>query len=224
MANKIKLAGTTANAFQIGLQGVTLNAAPATSAYQLNLPANVGSSNQYLKTDGTGNLSWATVSGGSGTPGGANTQIQFNDDSAFGGSAAFTFDKTTNAITATGNITASYFSGNGALLSSIVGANVTGTVANATYATSAGSATTATSAITAGTVTTNAQPNITSIGTLTTLSITGIANLGSVSNVKIIGGLNTQVLTTDGTGNLTWTTPTSGGGGESLSPFLLMGA
>ena len=49
-----------------------------------------------------------------------------------------------------GTIQASLFSGNGASLSSLPGANVTGTVANATYATSAGSATTATTATNAG--------------------------------------------------------------------------
>ena len=56
-------------------------------------------------------------------------------------------------------------SGNGSALSSITGANVTGTVANATYAVSAGSATTAV------TVTANSQPNITSTGNLVNLTI-----------------------------------------------------
>jgi hypothetical protein len=86
---------------------------------------------------------------------------------------------------------------------SVAGANVSGTVANATFATSAGSATTATtaatansvaganvtgtvanatfatsaasatSATTAGTVTTAAQSNITSVGILTSMSSTG---------------------------------------------------
>ncbi len=70
-----------------------------------------------------------------------------------------------------GNVaTANYFSGNGSLLTSITGANVTGYVP---LATSANTATSATSATTAGTVTTAAQPNITSVGTLTSLSVTG---------------------------------------------------
>ena len=81
------------------------------------------------------------------------------------------------------------FSGNGAGLTSIPGANVTGTVANATYATSAGSAgsattaSTATSATTAGTVTTNAQPNITSTGTLTSLAVTGNITAGNITAI-----------------------------------------
>ena len=78
--------------------------------------------------------------------------------------------RTAGLISATGNITGNYILGNGSLLTSLTGANVSGTVANATYATSAGSATSAT---TAATVTTAAQPNITSVGTLTSLSSSG---------------------------------------------------
>jgi hypothetical protein len=37
--------------------------------------------------------------GGNGTPGGADTQIQFNDNGAFGGNSGFTFDKTTGIFT-----------------------------------------------------------------------------------------------------------------------------
>jgi hypothetical protein len=71
-----------------------------------------------LTTDGTGNLSWAAA-GGTAAPGGANTEIQFNDAGVLGGSAAFTFNKTSNVITASGNIAANYFLGNGALLTGI---------------------------------------------------------------------------------------------------------
>jgi hypothetical protein len=80
-------------------------------------------------------------------------------------------------------------SGNGSSLTSITGANVTGTVANATYATSAGSATTA------GTVTTAAQPNITSTGTLTTLSVSGNSNVGN------LGATGVFATTLSATGN-----------------------
>ena len=88
--------------------------------------------------------------------------------------------RTVGIISATGNITtAGYFIGNGSVLASIAGANVTGTVANATYAISAGSATTA------GTVTTAAQGNITSVGTLTSLSASGNVTAGNL----LTGGL-----------------------------------
>ena len=87
------------------------------------------------------------------------------------GANAFSF------VSATGNVTGNYILGNGSALTSITGANVTGTVANATYATSSG---TATSATTAGTVTANAQANITSVGTLTSLAVTGNITTGNI--------------------------------------------
>jgi hypothetical protein len=84
-------------------------------------------------------------------------------------------------ISATGTVTGSQFNGSGAGLTSIPGANVSGTVANAT------------TAVVAGTVTTAAQGNITSVGTLTGLTINsattaitngagnGVGNIGSSS-------------------------------------------
>jgi hypothetical protein len=86
-----------------------------------------------------------------------------------------------NTISTAGNITGNYFVGNGSLLTSLTGANVTGTVANATSAT------------TAGTVTSNAQANITSVGTLTSLSSSGNITGGNV----LTGGLISA------TGNIT---------------------
>ena len=74
------------------------------------------------------------------------------------------------------NVTATHY-GAATGLTGIPGANVTGTVANATYATSAG---------TAGTVTTNAQPNITSVGTLTSLAVTGNITTGNLSGANLI--------------------------------------
>ena len=133
---------------------------------------------------------------------GANTQVIYNNNGNADASAGFTFNAATNAmsvsgntnsgnilttgiVSATGNVSANYVIGNGSLLTSLTGANVTGTVANATYATSAG---TATSATTAETVTTNAQPNITSTGTLTSLTASGlISTTGNVSANYVIG-------------------------------------
>jgi hypothetical protein len=57
----------------------------------------------------------------------------------------------------------------------------------------------------AGSVTNAAQPNITSLGTLANLTVNGPADLGTVSNVRISGGTSGQLLTTDGTGNVSWT-------------------
>lgn len=42
--------------------------------------------------------------GGSGTPGGSSTQVQFNDAGSFGGNSAFTFNKSTGALVLPGAI------------------------------------------------------------------------------------------------------------------------
>jgi hypothetical protein len=94
-------------------------------------------------------------------------------------------------VTATGNVYGNVFVGNGAGLTSLTGANVTGTVANATYAASAGSA-----VGTAATVTTAAQPNITSVGTLTSLTVTGNVTGGNIITSGSGGDIS-------GSGNIT---------------------
>lgn len=64
-----------------------------------------GTSGQVLTSQGAAAApQWTTVSGGSGTPGGSNTQIQFNDSSAFGGDADLTWNKTTNVLGVTGDV------------------------------------------------------------------------------------------------------------------------
>ena len=71
-----------------------------------------GGVNGYvLSTDGTGNLSWAVGGGGggNGTPGGANTQVQYNDSGLFGGSAYFTYNDYTKTMQVGGNLIANNF-------------------------------------------------------------------------------------------------------------------
>jgi hypothetical protein len=46
------------------------------------------------------------IGAGSGTPGGSNTQIQFNDSDVFGGNANLTYNKTTSVLTVNGTISA----------------------------------------------------------------------------------------------------------------------
>ncbi len=45
--------------------------------------------------------------GGGGTPGGSNTQVQFNDSATFGGNSGFTFDKATGVVTIPSTVLAS---------------------------------------------------------------------------------------------------------------------
>ena len=91
------------------------------SGGKLNLgdPANItmagGAIGYVLQTDGTGNLSWTGQTGGSGgggSPGGANTSVQFNDAGVFGGSANLSFNKTTRVLNVNGNVIANNFVGN----------------------------------------------------------------------------------------------------------------
>ena len=125
---------------------------------------------------------------------GSGVTVGVNDDIA-----TLLYSNTANAwttnigLSSVGNVTAPYFIGNGSTLTSIAGANVTGTVANATYATSAGSATTA------GTVTTAAQGNITSVGVLTSLSASGNITTGNV----LTGGLISATSTITSAANIT---------------------
>lgn len=47
----------------------------------------------------TGVVGGSAAGGGGGTPGGSNTQVQFNDSGAFGGDAEFTYNSTTDTLT-----------------------------------------------------------------------------------------------------------------------------
>jgi hypothetical protein len=129
----------------------------------------------------------------------------------------------------------------GTLTSLGVTGNITGGNANlgnsvvANFFTGSGAFLTSVTAVTAATVTTNAQPNITSVGTLTALTvgnatanstfgngtITSTGNisftganvsLGAVGNLKITGGTAGYFLSTDGAGNLSWGAAEGGGG------------
>lgn len=66
------------------------------------LPATDGAAGQFLKTDGSGNLDWASAAGGGGgtPPGGNDTYVQFNDSNTFGGNAGLTYNKTTQVLSA----------------------------------------------------------------------------------------------------------------------------
>ena len=69
MANRIKLKGTTENSFGIGLQKQVLDASNLTTERTWILPDSNGSSGNVLTTNGSGGLSWGSVTAGaSGTP------------------------------------------------------------------------------------------------------------------------------------------------------------
>lgn len=96
-----------------------------------------------------------------------------------------------------GNLSVSgIYTGNGSGLTNLNASNIsTGTIPSArlsgTYAINVDSANTSNTALTAGTVTTNAQPNITSVGTLSSLSVSGTVNAGTVQTTVLTTGANT---------------------------------
>jgi hypothetical protein len=220
-ADSANTAGTVTTNAQPNITSVgTLSTLTVTGLKTFGAPSTIkitgGTSGYVLTTDGSGNLSWTSPSTATGTGNanvaGSNTQIQYNDGTNLAGSANLTFDASTKTLTVD-NIVA-----NGAGLTSIAGANVTGNVGNATHAYVADAANsvaganvtgTVSSATTAGTVTTAAQPNVTSVGTLTSLDISGNvtagnANLGNAATANYFVGNGyylTNIPATSLTGN-----------------------
>ena len=91
-----------------------LSWAPAQAASSNALTANIanvhiyGGVNGYvLQTDGTGNLTWTAQIGGTpgnGSPGGANSQIQFNNAGNFGGVVGTSYDGANFTLGNIGNV------------------------------------------------------------------------------------------------------------------------
>jgi len=106
-----------ANIANVANTATNLNAASTA-----NVVIGGGTAGYVLSTDGAGTLSWTaqTGGGGNGTPGGANTAVQFNDAGTFGGEATFTYNKVTNLLTV------DHIAGEGGNLSNIQIANITG--------------------------------------------------------------------------------------------------
>jgi hypothetical protein len=131
-------ANFTANSNVVGSGNVSLFTSPDFA----NANAVVGTGFVYVANSG---VATASLAGGSAsTPGGGNTQIQFNDAGILNGSANFVITGG-NSVTLTGNFSASNVAG--------------GNLVSANYI--------------AGALTTAAQPNVTSTGTLAGLVVAG---------------------------------------------------
>lgn len=145
-----------------------------------SFPTGDGSSGQVMATDGNGQLSWVNQSGGGGgSPAGADTEIQFNDNGSFGSNSAFKFSGagTTNIL----NILGPGNSGNntGKLVLGSSGIDMHDTNGFSVFISKA---------------------------------------LGSTYSFVLPGsqGSSGQTLINDGSGNLSWNTPTGDGcGAES---------
>jgi hypothetical protein len=141
-----------------GIPNVTFNGSNISLGNVSTVKITGGINGYVLQTDGTGNLDWTaqTGGGGNGSPGGSNTQIQYNDNGLFGGNTGFTFNEVNGNVDIPGNL-------------NVIG-NIVGIIANANFANFAGN------------VTVSTQPNITSVGTLINLAVAGnISTTGTTS-------------------------------------------
>jgi hypothetical protein len=183
-----------------------------------NISISGGLNGYFLQTDGFGNLTWAAGGGGgNGSPGGSNTQVQFNQNGTFAGVSGFTYNTNNNTlavsgtinvtnlsasnINTTGNVVGNYFSGNGAGLTGI-------TTEYATY------------------VTSNNQPNITGVGTLSGLSVAGniiSSQYISAANIQTGGKVQSGSLTVSGTSTFNGTIITTANVTMTNSPSVTLG-
>jgi hypothetical protein len=91
--------------FQANLGGAVNLVGPNTaSTVNFTLPSADGTNGQALVTNGTGTLSFASVTTAAG---GSNTQVQYNSSGAFAGSANLTFNGTTFTHTGASNFATS---------------------------------------------------------------------------------------------------------------------
>jgi hypothetical protein len=131
----------------------------------LNWPQADGDPDYVLKTNGSGQLAWAAQSGGGGTPGGSDTQIQYNSSGSFAGASGLVTDGSNLTLNAQGDVRfADSDSSNWVAFQApaTVASNVTWTLPDA-------------------------------------------------------DGTDGQVIKTNGTGTLSWITPSAGGGGTSVT-------
>jgi hypothetical protein len=137
-----------------------------------NVTITGGSSGEFLRTNGSGVLTWSDVP--------ANSSI-INGTSNI------------NIATSGGNVTTSVGGTSNVLIVTSTGANITGTL-SVSGNSNVGNIGAASGVFTTieGSLTTAAQPNITSVGILTTLSVSGNSNVGNIGATNIVGTLTTS--------------------------------
>jgi hypothetical protein len=151
-----------------GIPNVTWNGNRLALGNVSNVSISGGINGFVLQTDGSGNLSW--TDSGNGTPGGSNTQIQFNNAGVMGGSAGLTFDYITSILTVTTIAASNATFSNTVIVNSNLTVN-TSAVLNVT-----------------GNVNSISSPNV-SLGNVGNIHITGGAN-GYVLSTDGSGNLN----------------------------------
>jgi hypothetical protein len=166
-------------------------------------------------------LGFTVVAPGTTAPGGSNTQVQFNNNGLFGGTANVTYDKVTGVlgasklavtgtsnlnavgnVTITGGTTGQYLQtdGSGVLSWQSISTNgIANGTSNVLIPSVNGNVNTSVGGI----------PNVfvvsaTGANVAGTIAVTGRSNLNAVGNVTITGGTAGQYLQTDGAGVLSW--------------------
>ena len=160
-----------------------------------------------------GGVATITINGaGNTTPGGSNTQLQFNDAGSFGGISLVTYSNIANGryLNVSGNATTN--------------AAVYYTYANASNIAVTGISTQEGNAFVSGWSGSTGSKIAIYPGSAGNIELAlgnsaGRILMGDVGTIEITGGSNGQVLTTNGSGNLSWTT-VSGSGGSGLPGYL----
>ena len=154
-----------------------------------NVTITGGVANAFLKTNGSGSLSWDTATL---LPAqGSATQVIFNDGgSTYAGNANLTFNKLNGALTVGGNVNAGNVSGGNTVTANFL----------------------------QGVITTSSQPNITEVGSLGYLIVSGNLNAGNiVGNINannIISGTLSQSRLANSSLTINGTSISLGGSGN----------
>lgn len=202
--NILKLYDTDNTNF-IGLRAATSVATDLT----FTLPSTAGTAGQLLTTNGLGGLSWTTVTGGGGggvsnPPGGADTNIQYNNNGNFGGVSTFTYDEESDTVSITNLTVTDTISGDvtGDLTGNVTSTNVTitgGTI----NGTPIGAQTASTGEFTTLTASNNVTfERTTNSTTSTTGAVVVSGGVGVVKDINVGGAVSVNT-TINAVGNIT---------------------
>ena len=201
---------TASNTIQLGNINVTnVKTSGTLTAGAVTYPITHGTSGQVLSTTGSGTLTWTTAS--------ASSDIA-NFDTRISSATNSITTLNTSVTAATANNTISTIvkrDASGNFSAGTITANLTGNVTGSL----SGNASTATNATTAGNITATSNNTLTSISTLSAVGTITSGTISVTTDINTAGklvagsvtypnthGTSGQILSTTGTGTLTWTT------------------